>query len=152
MRNLTRGISLIEIVVIMAIVGLMISVAVPGLVSFRKNQSIQNSTNSLMSLLDEARTKTLASFNTNFYSVKIESSRAILFTGSTYSSIDVNNKIILYESPVVLNSTALNGSGSVISFDRLKGTTSQYGTITLGIPSGVSKIVTVSSGGVITRN
>ena len=148
-----KGVSIIEIIMVLAVVVILIAIITPSLTSFRKNQSIQNTTNSIVSLVQEARTKTLASYNNTFYSVYFNSDNAVLFTGGTYSPTEITNKVVTYESPVVLQSgTSLNGGGSKISFDRLKGTTSQYGTIVVGISGGASKTITVSSSGIISRN
>ncbi|MCC7436639.1 prepilin-type N-terminal cleavage/methylation domain-containing protein [Candidatus Nomurabacteria bacterium] len=152
MINFKKGLSLIEIIMVVAVLGIILTISVPGFVNFRKNQSIQNTTNSVVSLLEEARARTLASYNNTFYSVRIESNRAILFTGGTYSSSSPTNKTVPFESPVVLQSISLSGGGSEIKFDRIKGTTSQYGTIVLQIPSGTSRTITINSGGVITRD
>ncbi len=147
-----KGISLIEIVIIIAVVGLIIAITAPALGKFRKSQSIQNTTNTVVSILQEARSKTLASYNNTFYSVYFGANSATLFSGGTYSAVDPNNKVVSYGSPVVLQSVTLVGGGSSVSFDRLKGTTSQSGTIVVGIPSGESKTVTVSASGAISRN
>ncbi len=146
-----QGISAIEILIVILIISIITAITVPSLISFRKNQSIQNTTNSIVSLLQEARTKTLASYNNTFYSVYIDTDKAVLFTGGTYSSSEVTNKIIFYESPVVLQSVSLGG-GSQVSFDRLKGTTSQSGTIVVEIAGGDSKTITVSLSGIVSRN
>lgn len=146
------GISIIEIILVLAVVALMFAIIVPSLISFRKNQAIQNSTNALVSLLEEARAKTLASYNNTFYSVFVDTDRATIFDGSSYSSTDSLNKVVFYESPIILQSISLNGGGSNISFERLKGTTTNYGTIILQIPSGSSKTITVSASGIVTRD
>lgn len=147
-----RGISAIEILIVIFVLGIIIATTVPALVSFRKNQSIQNTTNSIVSLLQEARTKTLASYNNTFYSVYFDTNSAVLFTGGTYSAVDTSNKVVPYETPVTLQSVTVAGGGSKVSFDRLKGTTSQSGTIVVGTADGVSKTITVSSSGVVSRN
>lgn len=147
-----RGISVIEMLVVILVLGIIIAITVPALISFRKNQSIQNTTNSIVSLLQEARTKTLASYNNTFYSVYLDTNSAILFTGGTYSALDVDNKVVPYEAPVTLQSVTVAGGGAQISFDRLKGTTSQSGTIVVGTDDGESKTITVSSSGIVSRN
>ncbi len=146
------GFSLIELLIIIGIVILLIVMIVPSLASFRKNQALQNTTNAIVSLLQEARGQTLASYNTTFYSVRFETDRAILFSGGSYNSSDTTNKVVVFDIPVVLQTTVLNGGGVSVSFDRLKGTTSQHGTITIGISGGESRTVSISSSGVITRN
>ncbi|MEK7227872.1 MAG: prepilin-type N-terminal cleavage/methylation domain-containing protein [Patescibacteria group bacterium] len=152
MTDFKKGLTLIELIMVVAVIAIIVAITVPALISFRKNQAIQNTTNAITSLLEEARTKTLASYNNTFYSVHFETDKATLFTGSTYSSSDTTNKVVLYDTPVVLQSTSLSGGGVDVIFDRLKGTTSKYGTIMVQIPSGTSKTITISSGGVITRD
>ncbi len=147
-----NGLSTLELLLVIAVIGIILAIIIPSLISFRKNQAIQNTTNAIVSLLEEARTKTLASYNNTFYSVHFDTSSATLFVGGTYSSSDATNKVLPYDSPVVLQSTSLSGGGADIKFDRLKGTTSQYGTIMVQIPSGTSRTITVSAGGVITRD
>lgn len=147
-----RGITAIEILLVVSILVVIAIVTVPSFVSFRKNQALQNTTNSVVSLLQEARAKTLGSYNNTFYSVYVDTSSATLFTGGTYSSVDTTNKTTPFESPVVLQSTTLLGGGAQVSFDRLKGTTAQSGTIVVGIPGGASKTISVSASGVISRD
>jgi type IV fimbrial biogenesis protein FimT len=147
-----RGLSVVELIMVVAVVAILVAIVVPSFVSLRKNQALQNSTNSVVSLLQEARTKTLASYNNTFYSVYLGTNEITMFTGGTYSSSDSTNKVVSYESPVTLQSNSLNGGGSQISFDRLKGTTSQYGTIVVGISGGSSKTITVSDSGIVSRN
>ncbi len=152
MLSLQKGLSLIELIMIVAVVAVIVTTTAPALISFRKNQSLQNTTNTIVSVLQEARSKTLASYDNTFYSVYFDSSSATLFTGDTYSVGDATNKVVSYGTPVVLQSITLTGGESTISFDRLKGTTSQNGTIVVGIPGGVAKTITVSSSGTISRN
>lgn len=152
MLKINKGFTAIEVMIVIAIIVVVTLITVPSLITFRKSQAIQNTTNSIVSLLQEARTKTLASYNNTFYSVYIDTNEATLFTGGTYSSMDAGNKVVNYETPVVLKSVTLTGGGSQVSFDRLKGTTSQDGTIVVEIVGGESRTITVSSEGVITRN
>jgi prepilin-type N-terminal cleavage/methylation domain-containing protein len=152
LNSMQRGFTLIEVVITSAIVVALVTVVAFPFLQFRKQQALQNTTNAVVSILNEARTKTLAAYNDTSYSVRLETSRAILFVGSTYDGSAVTNEYFEFESPIVLQSSSLQGGGTHISFDRLKGTTSQYGTITLAIPSGASKIITVSPTGSILKN
>ncbi len=146
------GFSLTELLVVVGVVLLLIAVIVPSLVSFRKQQALQNTTNTVVSLLQEARAKTTASYNSTFYSVVFDTNTATLFTGGTYTPGAAGNKSISFESPVTLQSTSLNVEGSTISFERLKGTATKYGTITVGIPGGATRTITVTQAGVISRD
>jgi Tfp pilus assembly protein FimT len=147
----TKGLSAIELLVVIGVVVLLAVITVPSLMSLRRNQALQNSVNATVSLIQEARTKSLASYNNTFYSVYIDTTQAVLFTGGTYNAGDVSNKVVPYETPITLQSLSLQGGGSSIQFDRLKGTTAQHGTLSLGINGGESRTITVSASGLITR-
>ena len=140
--------TLLELVVIVAIVGLLITVVVLPLVRFRQQQALQNSTNAVVAVLNDARTKTLAAVNNTAYSARIESDRIILFTGTTYSSSASTNETILFETPVT--GTASFGT-TAVSFARLTGIASTSGIITLSIPNGTTRTITISTSGTITR-
>ncbi len=146
-----RGVTIAEIVIIIAIIGLLTTVIALPFSTFRQRQALQNSTNAVVAALNEARTRTLAAVGNTYYSVRIESAQVIVFVGSTYSSSTSTNEQIAIETPVTV-SWSLQGGGSSITFDRLTGTTSQYGTLTLSLPNGSTKTVTVSSLGTILRN
>lgn len=149
--SLHKGLSLIETVVIVAVVVLLIAVVVAPLNTFRKNQALQNSTNAVVAVLNDARTKTLAAVNNTTYSARIESDRIILFTGTTYTSGASTNETVMLETSVT-GSWSLQGGGSAVSFTRLTGVTSQYGTITLTSSGGTTRTVTITANGTITRN
>lgn len=151
-RLYNKGITAIELLIVIGIVVVIGVITVPSLVSFRKDQALQNTTNAVVSLLQEARTKTTASYNNTVYSVILDTTSATMFTGTTYSASEPTNKVVSYEAPIVRQSITLNGGGSTVTFDRLKGTTAQHGTLVLGITGGASKTVTLSPSGVITRD
>lgn len=150
-NHYTKGLSAIELLVVIGVVVLLAVITVPSLMSLRRNQALQNSVNATVSLIQEARTKSLASYNGTFYSVYIDTTQAVLFTGGTYTAGDASNKVVPYETPVTRQALSLQGGGSSIQFDRLKGTTAQHGTLTLGITGGESRTITVSESGLVTR-
>jgi prepilin-type N-terminal cleavage/methylation domain-containing protein len=145
------GITLIEIIVVVSIIALLIVVVALPLITFRKTQALENATNTTIAILNEARTRTLAAVGGTSYGVRIESTQVILFTGTSYSSGSSTNEITPLDSPATA-SASLSGGGSEIKFDRLSGTTSQSGTITLSISGGSSHTVTVSATGAVVRN
>jgi len=148
----SSGYTLLEIIMVVAIIAVLAAVISLPFGKFRQTQALQNTTNAVVSALNDARTKTLAALDNASYGVHIESNQAVLFKGTTYSSTDPYNQSIGFESPVTLSSLSLNGGGSEIIFARLKGTTDQYGTIVLTLPNNQTKTVTVSAAGSVMRN
>lgn len=144
---------MIEIILVIAIIAILSTIIALPFSSFRQNQALQNTANTITATLEEARTKTIAGVNNSNYSVRFESSQIILFQGTTYSSSTSSNLYFPFETPITLGSVTLNGGGSQISFNRLTGTTNQYGTISLVLPSSTrSVVITVASTGTVSRN
>lgn len=140
------GLSAIELIVILAIVALLVVIGGLPFLKFRQQQALQNTTNAVVSLLNEARTKAIAGYDNTSYSVRVEQQQAIVFTGTTYSAGASTNQIVLFESPITGPSTPVT-----FSFARMKGTTSS-GTLTMSIPNGATRTITVTTTGAITRN
>jgi prepilin-type N-terminal cleavage/methylation domain-containing protein len=151
MKRLQAGLSIIELLIVVAIIGVLIAVISYPFGTFRNKQALDNSANTVVSILQEARARTLGGVNDTNYSVRFETNRIVLFVGSAYNASATTNEAYSYESPVTLSSTSLAGGATAVTFDRLKGTTSQSGTVTLSNGTKTS-VITVSASGSITRS
>lgn len=136
--------------------GIILAVVVPSFSSFRNRQVVRNTAEEVVALLNEARTTTLLSKSSTYYSVHIESSRAVLFTGGTFDTNAASNKVFTFDTLVTAPSASvsLNGGGSDVKFDRLTGDTSNYGTIQVNLVSDstMKKIITINKLGVVSAN
>ncbi len=150
-HNQKNGLTVIELMVVVAIIALLVAVITVPFISFRKNQALQNTTNAVSAVLEDARTKTLAAVNNTSYGVHIDSDKTVLFSGATYDASATTNEVYFFEDPITA-SFALQGGGSNVRFSRLTGATGDYGTIILTIPGGSSHSVTISATGTIVRN
>ena len=155
MKNLyNRGISVIEILIVIAVIGILVAIVVPNLTRFRNEQSLKNISADIVSLLNEARNNTISSVNSSQYGVYFESGRAVLFVGSTFTEPNSTNKELSFSSAVTIQSSggiSLNGGGSTVVFSRISGDTSNYGTITIQLVSDSSrqKIITIGKTGLV---
>jgi prepilin-type N-terminal cleavage/methylation domain-containing protein len=152
-----RGISLLEIMVVMAIITILCLITIPALSAFRNEQALKNTTDDLVSLLNEARSDTQASLNSTNYSVYIQSNQATYFVGSTYTNGLSTNKQITFNTAVTIPSSGgitLNGGGSIVTFNRLAGDTGEYGTIVIQLVSDAthSKTITINQTGIVSTN
>jgi len=147
-----KGFTAVELLVVVAIIGILSTIMTLSFSNFRNNQALQNTANTVMSVIEEARTKTLSGDGNTYYSVRFESGKAVLFTGGTYNANASTNKYFSYETPVTLGTLSLNGSATAVTFDRLTGKTSQYGTIQLTRSATSSVTITVTANGTISRN
>lgn len=152
-----KGSTLVEVLVIIVIIGILVAIVTPSLSRFRGAQALRNTTDDIVSLLNKARTDTLSSYNSSQYSVHIESTRAVYFVGTTFTDGLSTNQQVTFDSSVTIPASGginLNGGGSNISFTRLTGDTTAYGTIVIQLASDAttSKTVTISQTGLVSTN
>ncbi len=148
---LQKGISVIEILVVITVIGTLVTIIALPFGSFRSRQALENTTALVVSVLTEARARTMAGLGDTNYSVLFEANQLTLFSGSTYSSSHPDNEVFAYEQPVTLQSISVSGGGSKITFDRLKGTTSNNGSVILRIPSTDTRTILINASGSINR-
>lgn len=145
-----RGITLIESLVFLAVIGILVSIILPQFSKIRENQVLKSTTGDVLSTLSKARSQTLASINSLEYGVHFESSQVIIFKGTVFSAGAGDNEIISIVAPVVISNVTLGGESGTsgnLYFNRLSGAPNKNGTITLSTPS-ISKIITISATGV----
>jgi len=143
-----------EVLVVLAI-GAIITVIVVG--AFSKatgRQALDKETVVIVSLLEHARGLTLSAKNASVYGVHFETTKAVLFTGPTYSAGASSNVIEPVHSLLQISAISLAGGGSDVIFNRLVGDTAQSGTVTVSLTasSTQSKIVTIFSTGIAQSN
>ncbi|MFA5773588.1 MAG: prepilin-type N-terminal cleavage/methylation domain-containing protein [Candidatus Paceibacterota bacterium] len=151
-----KGISIIEILIVISIIVIISAIAIPNFSKFHNQQALRNTTEDVISLLNEARNSTISSKNSNTYGVHFQSDKVILFAGSSFNDSPSNKQINL-DSSVIIPATGginLNGGGSDIIFARITGDTTNNGTIVIQLVSDTTqqKIITISKIGVIGSN
>jgi Tfp pilus assembly protein FimT len=148
------GATIAEIIIVVAIVGVLASISSVSFYGFRSGQAIPNSVDEVASLLNEARSRTVSGNGGVQYGVHIQSTSTILFSGSSYSSTSTTNKMIALESLLRIASTTLTGGGSDIVFNKLTGETNQYGSFIIKNNSTTvgQKTITVSKTGLVSSN
>jgi prepilin-type N-terminal cleavage/methylation domain-containing protein len=150
----SQGISLIEVVIVIAIVVIIASFAVPALSGFRNQQALRNITEDVVSLLRQARSDTIGSLNATNYGVYIEADRATYFPGAVFSADNPANKIVVFNRTVSTGTVSLQGGGRTIIFDRPTGDTATYGTIVLKSTTNPAqqKTITITNTGIAGSN
>jgi len=146
-----RGFTLIEIVIVMAVSIFIITGFFSVYSNFNKGKSFEFAVQGVVNLLKEAKSNTLASKNASVYGVHLETGRAVLFKGDTFSEPSADNREYTMPADVELSNIDLNGGGSDIIFNRLTGETQQFGTTTVSRVSDVTvtKDIVVSQTGVV---
>jgi prepilin-type N-terminal cleavage/methylation domain-containing protein len=139
-----RGVTLLEFVVVIAIVVVLTSIIVNSFSAFKNNKVLDTGVENILSVLAKARGNTLASKNAYQYGVHFESAQIVLFQGAVYSVSDPNNEIISLDTSLEVSSISLAGGGSEVIFDRLTGKTSENGTIVIRVKSDTTKTKTIT--------
>jgi len=141
----------LEIIISLTIFLILAIIVVSSFSSFRNNQELTNAVQETINLLNLARSKTLSSEGSSQYGVHFESSRIVLFKGVSFSESNPDNNVAVFSSLIEISAINLNGEGNNLVFQRLTGKTDNYGTITLGIKSDVSKtkIIDIKNTGIV---
>ena len=147
---------MLETLISIGILLIIFAVALPILSDFKKSQTLRDATNDTVALLNEARAKTLAGVDSDYYNVFFEEDKATLYKGDTYTEGEVGNKEVIFDASVTLpadNIDLISGS-ETITFDKLSGDTNDYGTITLELGNDITKtkVITILRTGLISSN
>ena len=108
---------------------------------FRDGQELELAAGEVQNAVREARSLTLASENGNQFGVHFESSRVVLFTGSSFAEGAPQNQI--RRLPERVSITGINFSGSSVVFERLTGRASPAGSAVVSLKSDPSRLKTV---------
>jgi prepilin-type N-terminal cleavage/methylation domain-containing protein len=146
-----KGFSLLEIIIVIAILGILSVITVTSFSSQRSHYNLDRTTSSVSGLLEKAYSRAVNSYNDVKHSVRFEPTKATLFEGTVYSSGTATNEVYEYDSNITLTSTSLNGEGTTVTFDKVSGATSQYGSVTFAVSdaSTSSSTIYISQTGVI---
>lgn len=153
MKNICKkGITTIEILIVIAVLGIIFSIVIPQFSKTRELQTLKGGVQDVLSSIDKARSQTLASLNSSEYGVHFESGAVIIFKGIDFSTRDTTkDEIINIVTPATVSNITLSGGGSDIYFNRLSGAPNKSGAITISTSS-YSKIITISATGAASVN
>ncbi len=140
---MNKGLTFIEIIIAIAIILIIIVFSLISLNTFKENQSLKNAVNEAISLINQARSKTLSSQDFSQYGIHFELSRAVLFKGTTFSEIDASNIVFILPDSVEISDINLNGGGVNLVFQKLTGKTDEYGTVVFRAKNNISKTETI---------
>ena len=139
----SEGFTLIEILIAVAILMLLAFLAIASFTTFRQQVEIDSSSQNILSTLRLARSKTLASESEDNYGVHFQADKYVLFKGTSYNPDDSsNNEYTLTDSEIF--SISLNGEGSDVIFNRVRGTTDEDGSVSIRLLSDSSRTHTIN--------
>ena len=140
--------TLIEVLIVLAIIALVAVLSVPFYQSFQVRTQLDDQATEIAETLRKAQSKAMASEDNQSFGVHFESDKFVLFEGTSYDSNDSNNEV--FDLPNTLSlSINLNGGGSDVVFDKVKGTTSDNGTLSLSSVNNETRTIEISPAGKI---
>lgn len=120
------GFSIIEIVIVIAIFGMLLAIGLPiGLDAYR-NYLLTSESRNLLSILRRAETNAFANKNGSAHGVAVQSDRFVLFQGQSYASRDAP-----YDEEYPKSGTVTSSGTAEIIFSQISGKPSASAAITL---------------------
>lgn len=142
--NTQAGFSLIEMLLALAVIGLLAGLSVPLYQSFDTRNELAITQNMAAQTLREARLRARAADGDSQWGVKIASSSVTLFRGSDYQTRDSS-----YDLTFSLeNITGVSGRTEFV-FSKLSGRPESAGTVTLSAADDSQRSVSVNAVGTI---
>ena len=140
-------------------IGIVVIVVISSIVALNltrnlSHQALTNTIGDVSALIEEARSRTLSGDHEQTYGVHLESTKAVLFSGTSYDPSALGNKTVKTSSGIVLDSITLAGGGSEILFDAVSGDTDEDGTFIVkkATTDEGEKMVTVTHAGQVSSN
>lgn len=144
-----KGFTLVEMLIVITILAIVCTILVTSLQSFSRHQALERDTESLISLLEQARKDTTDSQNAAQYGVHFTTTSATYFVGPTYSAGASTNQVMTLNKMNTMAAT-LTGGGADVLFNRIIGDTSQNGTVVItSSATGKTKTVTIYKTGLV---
>jgi prepilin-type N-terminal cleavage/methylation domain-containing protein len=149
-----RAFALIELLVVLTIIGILSIISFVSLSELSKANVLDVATGDIVSVLSEARSRTLSSEGDSVYGVHFETNSITLFKGDTFNAIDPNNVDIPLSSAVTISAITLTGGATEVVFGRISGDADVTGTITIALSTDATdtKTITIPSTGVVSVN
>ncbi len=151
-----KGFTLIEILFVIAIIGILISIILPQFSKMRQNQLLASSASDIVSVLNKASSQSINSLDSSSYGVYFENDSVVLFKGEVYDSNSPDNQALSLNEGITISDIDLfkvsDDSATVeVYFARLTGRPNAYGDIILTIGN-LNKIISLNKAGGISIN
>ena len=135
---------------------ILVTIAAVGIAVFNRlieQTALDSSVQQVLSIFEEARSRTLASENDQQFGVHLATSSVTLFVGSTYNASASTNEVTTLVRRVSISDISMTGGATEVVFARLTGKASVTGTITLTLISDTSQTHTliINSTGLVER-
>ncbi len=144
-----RGYTIVELIVVFAVVAVVASFTVVGMMRYGYAQQFTSAVTTTSTLLEEARAKARATVDGGTHGVYITSTSTVQFTGDFYSPSTLGARIEVIPDWIQITPTLTDGTTTII-FSRVRGEPSATGTIEfINTRTGTSKTITIFDSGLV---
>ena len=145
-----KGFTIIELLVVIAILVIIMAVSVPILGSYRQKTDLAETTEEIVNALRLSQSKTIASEGASKWGVYFDTTTSphqyTIFKGNNYldpAREQAFDKVYQIKNSVEIGSIDFSGGATEIVYERMVGTTNQYGNIVLWLKSDPSTSSTI---------
>ena len=131
MRNKRKGITAIEILFAVGIVGIMMTIVVSSFSQFRNASLVNTESLDIVSFINNARLSSMSSVNDLQYGVHFDSDKVVMYSTAVYSASDSTNVVRALNTRLNFTNIAIQGGGSDVIFRKVTGDTGLYATTTM---------------------
>ena len=144
MRPNEHGFTLIEMMLSVAIIGLLAGLSLPVFLSFQTNNDLSQTTEVVADTLRRAETYSRANYGDAQWGVDFASRSVTLFQGATFSGRNT-----AFDEPETIPSDVLVGFSGDIIFNKLSGLPASSASINLTSTGGSSSTLTINNQGMV---
>lgn len=139
----SKGVSIIEILVVISIIGILSGITVAGFFYYKKGNSFELSAKQVANLVRRAQAKSVAVNGDSVWGVHVTSQQAIVFKGADFTNRDRS-----FDENVFLDGiTSVSGSSQFV-FQKFSGIPQTPGNLTVSNGS-ESKTINVNEKGIV---
>jgi len=150
LRKKHLGMTVVELLVVVAILAILFFSVFSWFSLSTEAVDLIADTDNIVFLLTKARSDTLASRDGSVFGVHFESGKAVLFAGESYFENALGNTAVILSPRISIDDISIFGEGSDLVFNRLDGTTDQFGFVNIAVTGGSnSKRINISNNGII---
>lgn len=144
-----RGITIIEVLLVVSLISILASLLVPVYQSFQITRQLDSKSNEILSSLREAQNKAMGSEGDGRWGVYFVSGAGgdfIIYKGDSYAARDPDYDIT-NDVPETLTLTYSLGGAAEVNFEKLRGTPDAVGSVTMTSATGESMTININEVG-----
>jgi len=127
--NIRKGFTMLELIIVIAIVALLTSGMTATYSAFLVRNEVSTTGWKMVDAFNRARVYAMMGRLDKEWGVHFETSKFVLFEGSSYNAADPTNQLFPILSGYQFTNINLNGGGSNVIFNKISGETDEYGSV-----------------------